>query len=115
MKDYLPNISRIKGVNSFFIVDANGNVLYRKFYSKMQAGTEKNISKTIAACGSIYLAISPRQFRYAAFLRQNNTQVLIFPFGRNLLTVVAETGTQNPGTDLIADEVFSILAKEMHK
>lgn len=111
MKVYLSGISRIKGVNAFFIVDENGNILYPDFTLKKEAGAEKKISKTIAACGNTYLSISPRQFKYAAFLRRNNTQVLIFPFGRHFLTVVAEAGAQSPGTDQIAEEIFLILAK----
>ena len=98
-------------MNAVFLVDENGNVLDRNFSSKIEAGAEKKLSKAIAACGGIYLSISPRQFRYAAFLRRNNTQVLIFPFGRHLLGVVAEAGGQNPGTDRIAKEIFLILAK----
>lgn len=115
MEVYLSGISRIKGVNAFFIVDQNGNMICKNFTLKMQAGAEKKISKTIAACGNTYLSISPRRFGYAAFLRQNNTQVLIFPFGRHFLTVVADAGAQNPETDRIAHEIFSILLKGKHK
>ena len=111
MKGCLSNISRIKGVIAFFLVDGKGNVLDRNFSSKMEAGAEKKISQAIAACGSIYLSISPRQFRYAAFLRRNNTQILIFPYGKHLLGVVAEAGGQNSGADRIAKEIFSILVK----
>ncbi|WP_289020998.1 hypothetical protein [Desulfobacter postgatei] len=99
-------------MNAFFLVDGNGNVLDRNFSSKMEPGADKKVSKAIAACGSIYLSISPKQFRYAAFLRRNNTQVFIFPFGRHLLGVVTEVGTQNPDTDRIAKEIFAILSKE---
>lgn len=115
MKAYFSSISRIQGVTAFFIVDGKGNIRYRNFSSKMEAGEEKEISRTIAACGSIYLSISPRQFRYAAFLRQNSTQILIFPFGKHFLTVVAEAGGQHPGTDRIAKEILSIPPKGTYK
>lgn len=109
------DISRIKGVNAFFIVDGDGTMLSRRFSLEKDADAEKKISKTIAACGNIYLSISPKRFKYAAFLRQDNTQVLIFPFGRLFLTVIAEAGAQSPGSDRIAKEIFLILAKGKHK
>lgn len=109
------DISRIKGVNAFFIVNGDGTMLSQRFSLEKEAAAAKKLSKTIAACGNIYLAISPKRFKYAAFLRQDNTQVLIFPFGRLFLTVIVEAEGQSPGTDRIAKEICLILAKGKHK
>ena len=115
METDFSDISRIKGVNSFFFVDGDGTMLFKSFLGATEADAEKKISKTIAACGNTYMTLSPKRFKYAAFLRQNNTQVLIFPFGRHFLAVIADAGAQSPGTDRIAKEIFLILAKGTHK
>jgi hypothetical protein len=112
MKGSLSNISRIKGVNAFFLVDGNGNVLDRNFSSKMEPGADKKLSKAIAACGSIYLSISPKQFRYAAFFKTEQYTGFYFSIWQTFAWRCHRSRGQNPDTDRMAKEIFAILSKE---
>lgn len=102
----LTGLGRLDGIKGGVVLDKNGAACFQTI------DTDNVFFKVIADCANTFLSISTSQFKYAVFLRQNYTEVLIFPLGRHhIMGVVRDAAGKEKKADQIAGEILSMLTE----
>ncbi len=100
LMDCFSDIGRIKGVDQYVLVDNRGNIMIHDM-------TEfETVAEVVWSCGRSLSVLGKNKFKYAAFLRKNKNDFLIFPVGKYYLGVVERKGFV---TDEVADAVMDFL------
>ena len=86
LSENLLQISQIKGVDQYIIVDHTGKSAGHDISDPHKA------SEMVFSCGKTIQIIGKNRFRYALFSRKNNKSILIFPVGTYFLGVVQKRG-----------------------
>ena len=106
--DWCSDIGRIKGVDQYVLVDHRGNVMIHD----MAEAEFENVAEVVWSCGRNLSVLGRKNFKYAAFLRKNKNDFLIFPVGKYYLGVVERKGCV---TAEVADAIMDFLDTRLGK
>ncbi|NOX33811.1 MAG: roadblock/LC7 domain-containing protein [Deltaproteobacteria bacterium] len=96
----LKQISRVKGVDQYIIVDQNGKLLAHDIKNPQKA------SAMVSSCGKNSFAIGKTRLEYVVFSRENKKNIFIFPIGNYYLGVVKQKSINNIA---MADNIIKFL------